>query len=129
MLSTLIHKQWRFAQTSVYIHLSFDHDVIIKYHLGASSVISDQASMYSLVSFFSAVATFPVKQMAFKIFIIFVDITLSFLLGSKNKNKFGEIDIFRLQFPLIKLWEVILKSVNYGKYTALNMVLLLHLIG
>ena len=49
--------------------------------------------------------------------------------GSKNKNKFGEIDIFRLQFPLIKLWEVILNSVRYGKYTTLNMVLLLHLIG
>ena len=38
-------------------------------------------------------------------------ITLSFLLGSKNKNKFGEINIFRLQFPLISLWEVILNII------------------
>ena len=57
-----------------------------------------------------AVAIFSVKQLKFEIYIIFVDITLSFLLGSKNKNKFDEIeiDIFRLQFPLIKVWEVIL---------------------
>ena len=81
MLSTLIHKQWRPAQISVYIHVPFDHDVFIKKHLGASSVITDQASMYSLVSFFSAVANFSVKQLKFEIYIVFVDITLSFLLG------------------------------------------------
>ena len=60
-------------------------------------------------------------------YISFVDITLCFLLGSKNKIKFGEIDIFRLQFPLIKLWGMILNSVScigylmfcvvYGIYT------------
>ena len=68
-------------------------------------------------------------ELKFIIYIIFVDISLSFLLGSKNKNTFGEIDIFRLQFPLIKLWKVNFNSVSYEKYTTLNMVLLLHLIG
>ena len=56
-------------------------------------------------------------QLKFEIYIIIVDITLSFLLGSKNKNKFSEIDIFRLQFLLIKLWEVILNSVSCNSYT------------
>ena len=55
---------------------------------------------------------FSVKQLKFEIYIISVYITLSFLLGSENKNKFGEMDIFRLQFPFIKLWKVILNSVN-----------------
>ena len=40
-----------------------------------------------------------------------------FFCSSKNKNKFGEIDIFRLQFPLIKLTEVILNSVSCNSYT------------
>ena len=52
VLITPIHKQWRLAQISVYIHVPFDRDVFIKNHLGASSIITDQASMYSLVSFF-----------------------------------------------------------------------------
>ena len=30
VLSTLIHKRWRPAQISVYIHVPFDHDVFIK---------------------------------------------------------------------------------------------------
>ena len=30
VLSTLIHKQWRLAQISVYIHVSFDHDVFMR---------------------------------------------------------------------------------------------------
>ena len=71
----------------------------------------------------------PTTPTKFEMYITFVDISLSFLLGSKNKNAFGEIYIFRLQSPLIKLWEVNFNSVSYGKYTTLNMVLLLHLLG
>ena len=52
---------------------------------------------------------------------VYFIITLSFLLGfSKNKNKFGEIDIIRLQFPPVKLWEVILNSVSCIGYTILR---------
>ena len=38
-------------------------------------------SMYNLVSFFSAVATPSTKQLKFEIYIVFVDVTFSFLLG------------------------------------------------
>ena len=68
---------------------------------------------------------FSVKQLKFEIYIIFLFIS-HLVLSSKNKNKFGEMDIIRLQFPLIKLWEVILNSVNlmycvvYGIYTTLR---------
>ena len=67
--------------------------------------------MNSLVSFFLAVATFSDLNLH-----NFVPIShLVLLWGSKNKNKFVEIDIFRQQFPLIKLWEVILKKFELWK--------------
>ena len=84
MLCTLIHKHRRLAQRTY--PCVVDNDVFIKKHLGVNSVISDQALMYSLVSFFSTVATISVKQLKFEIYIIFVGLKLSFLLGSKNKN-------------------------------------------
>ena len=43
--STLIRKQRGLTQISLYIHVPFDHDVFIKLHFGASSVISDRPSM------------------------------------------------------------------------------------
>ena len=42
--------------------------------------------------------------------------------GSTNKNKFGEISSHQVM-------GVIPKSVRYGKYTKINMVLFLQLIG
>ena len=43
---------------------------------------------------FSAVAKFSVKQLKFEIYIILCQYSYhSFLLGSKNKTKFGEINI------------------------------------
>ena len=88
----------------------------IKKHIGASSVFSDQASMYSQFSFFCSYTFF--RETA-KIWSLhhFVSIShLVFFWGSKNKNKFGKIDIFRVQLPLIKLWEVIV-IVSYVSYT------------
>ena len=43
--STLMRKQWRLTNISLYIHVPFDHDVFIKLHFGAKSVISDRPSM------------------------------------------------------------------------------------
>ena len=60
-------------------------------------------------SVFSAVGIFSLEQLKFLKFTSFcIDILITvFIWSSINKNKFGEIDIFRLQYPLIKLWEVI----------------------
>ena len=52
VLSTLIHKQLRLTKISVYIKVPFDHDDFIILHFSTSTVMSDQVSMYSLVSFF-----------------------------------------------------------------------------
>ena len=43
--STLIRKQWELTQISLFIHVPFDHDVFIKLHFGASSVISDRPKL------------------------------------------------------------------------------------
>ena len=39
------------------------------------------------------------------------------------------VDIFRVEFPLTKLWDVTQIRVSYGKYTTLNMLLFWHLIS
>ena len=98
-----------------------------KKRFGTSSVISDQASMYmcSLVSVFCS-RLFSVNQLTFEIYIILCQYSdRSFIQGSKNENKFGEINILDSNF----LSSSYHKSVGYGKYTTLNMVLFLQLIG
>ena len=52
-----------------------------------------------------------------------------FYLGYKNKNKFGEINILNSNFLSSSYGNESHKSVGYGKYTTLNMVLFLLLIG
>ena len=49
--------------------------------------------------------------------------------GSKNENKFGEINILDSNFLSSSYGNESHKSVGYGKYTTLNMVLFLQLIG
>ena len=91
----LIRKQWRLAQHN--FHVPFDHAVFNKYHFRANNFISDQVSMYSLVSFFSAAVTFSVKQLKLEKITcttFYVDfITLSFFLVLKMK-----IDLVKLAF-------------------------------
>ena len=115
----------------MYIHVLFGHAVFFKKPFGTSSVISDQASMCmcSLVGVFCS-RHFSVKQLAFEIYIILCQYFYhSFILGSKNKNKFGEINILDCNFLSSSYGNESHKSVGYGKYTTLNMVLFLQLIG
>ena len=105
----------------MYISVRLGHAVFIKKHFGTSSEISDQAAMYMcrLVSVFCS-RLFFVKQLIFEIYTILCQYSFnSFIQGSKNKNKFGEINILDCNFL----------SSSYGKYTTLNMVLFLQLIG
>ena len=102
-----------------------------KKHFGTSSVISDQASMCmcSLVSVFCSHHC-SVKQLTFEIYIILCQYSYpSFIWGSKYKTKFGEINILDSNFLSSSYGNESHKSVGYGKYTTLNMVLLLQLIG
>ena len=88
------------TQISVYIHVPFGHAVFFKKHFGTSSVISDQASMYmwSLIGVFCS-RHFSVKQLTFEIDIILCQYSYhSFIYGSKNKDKFGEINILDCNF-------------------------------
>ena len=113
---------------SMYIHVRFGHAVFIKNTFGTSSLISDQASMYmcSLVSVFCS-CIFSVKQLTFEIHIILCQYSYHSFKGSKNKNK-GEINIFDSNFLSSSYGNESHKSVGYGKYTTLNMVLFLQLI-
>ena len=111
--------------------MPFGHAVFFKKHFGTSSVISDQASMYmcSLVSVFCS-HHFSVKQLTFEIYIILCQCSYhSFILGSKYKTKVGEINILDCNFLSSSYGNESHKSVGYGKYTTLNMVLFLQLIG
>ena len=85
--------------------------------------------IYSLVSVF-CFHHFSVEQLSFEIYIILCQYSYhSFIKGSKNKNKFGEINISDRNFLLSSYGNESRKSVGYAKYTTLNMVLFLHLIG
>ena len=66
---------------------------------------------------FSAVAIFSVKQLTFEIYIILRQYAYhSFIKGSKNKNKFGEINILDCNFLSSTYGKESLKSVGYGRY-------------
>ena len=85
--------------------------------------------IYSLVSVF-CFRHFSLKQLKFEIYIILCRHSYhSFIKGSKNKNKFGEVNILDCNFLSSSYGNESQKSVSYAKYTTLNMVLLLHLIG
>ena len=58
--------------------------------------------MYSLVRVLSAVANFSVKQLKFE-FLLIYHTEFSFRV---LKIKLVRIDIFRLPFPLIKIWRL-----------------------
>ena len=81
--------------------------------------------IYSLVSDF-CFRHFSVKQLNI---ILCRYSYLSLIKGSKNKNKFGEINISDCNFLSSSYGNESQKSVGYAKYTTLNMVLFLHLIG
>ena len=119
------------TQISVYIHMPFGHAVFIQKHLGTSSVIFDQASMYmcSLVSVFCS-RLFYVNQLIFEIYIILCQYSYhSFNKGYKNKTNFGEINIMDYNFLSSSYGNEPHKSVGHGKYSTLNMVLFLQLIA
>ena len=119
------------TQISMYTHVPFGHAVFIKNHFGTSRVISDLASMYmcSLVSVFGS-RLISVKQLTFEIHIILGQYSYhSFIQGSKNKTKFGEINISDCNFLSSSYGNEFQKSVGYAKYTTLNMVLFLQLIA
>ena len=85
--------------------------------------------MYSLVSVFCS-RLFFVKQLTFAICIVLCHYSFhSFIYGPKNKNKFGEINILDCNFLSSSYGNESHKSVGYGKYTTLNMVLFLQQIG
>ena len=130
MHSTLILKQWRHSDQHVYSCAVWSCCLFQK-HFWASSVISGQASMYmcSLVSVFCR-RLFSVKQLTFEIYIILCQYSShSFILGSQTKTKFNEINILNSNFLSSSYGNESHKSVCYGKYTTLNMVLFLLLIG
>ena len=87
--------------------------------------------MCSLVSVFCS-RLFSVNQLTFEIYIILCQYSdHSFIYGSKNENKFGEIDILDSNFQQFSssYGNESHKSVGYGKYTTLNMALFLQLIS
>ena len=84
--------------------------------------------MCSLVSAFCS-RLFSVKQLTFEIYKILCQYSYQFYLGSKNKNKFGEINILACNFLSSSYGNESHNSVGYGKYTTLNMVIFLQLIG
>ena len=130
MHSTLILKQWRHSDQHVFSCTIWSCCLYQK-HFGTSSVISDQASMYmcSLVSDFCS-RLFSLKQLTFESYIILCQHSYhSFIQGSKNKFKFGEINILDCNFLSSSYGNESHKSVGYGKYNTLNMVLFLLLIG
>ena len=83
--------------------------------------------MCSLVSDFCS-RLFSVKQLTFESYIILCQHSYHSF-GSKNKSKFGEINILDCNFLSSSHGNESHKSVGYGKYTTLNMVLFLLLIG
>ena len=101
----------------MYIHVPFGRAVFNKKHFGTSSVISDHALLYmcSLISVFCS-RLFSVKQLKFEIYIILCKYSFhSFILDCNFlSSSYGNESH---------------KIVGYGKYTALNMVLFLQLIG
>ena len=118
-------------QISMHIHVPFGHAVIIKKRFGTISVISGQASMYmcSLVSVFCS-RLFSVKQLNLKFTSFLCKCSNhSFIKGSKYKNKFGEINILDCNSLSSSYGNEPHKNLGYGKYTTLNMVLFLQLIG
>ena len=101
----------------MYILVPFGHAVFIKKRFGTSGVISDQASMYmcSLVNVFCS-RFFSVKQLTFEIYII-----LCLILGSRDKNKFGEINILNeisshQVMGMCGLWKIY--HAEYGPFLA-----------
>ena len=70
------------------------------------------------------------KQLTFAIYIILCQYFYpSFIQGSKYKTKFGEINILDCDFLLSSYGNESHKSVRFRKYTTLDMVLFLQLIG
>ena len=130
MHSTLILKQWRHSGQHVYSCAVWSCCLYQK-HFWASSVISDHVPMYmcSLVSVF-CLRLVSVKQLTFEIYIILCQYSShSFIWRSKKKSNFGEINILDCNFLSSSYGNESHKSVGYGKYTTLNMVLFLLLIG
>ena len=88
--------------------------------------------IFDLVSVFCN-RKFSVKQLKFEIYIVlcrFVSLFYhSFLQGSENKTKFGEINISDSNFLSSSYGECSQKSVRYGKYTTLNTARFSQLIG
>ena len=80
--------------------------------------------MCSLVSVFCR-RLFSVKQLTFEIYTILCQYSSH---SSQNKTKFGEINILDSNF-LSSSYENESHKSGYGKYTTLNMVLFLLLIG
>ena len=115
MHSSLILKQWRNSDQSVYIHVPFGHAVLSKKHFGTNSVISDQASMNmcSLVGVFCS-RHFTVKLLTFENIISSQYSYHSFINGSKNKNKFGEINILECTFLSSRYGNESHKSLGYA---------------
>ena len=64
-----MRKQWRYHQINVYTHVSFFLFLFISM-LGQVVLFLTKLKVYSLVSFFSAFATFSVNQIKFEIYII-----------------------------------------------------------
>ena len=103
--------------------MPFGHAVLFKKYFGTSSAISDQASMFmcSMVGVFFCSRNFIVKQLTFEI----VNILITDLFRDLK------IKIYLVKF---KFWTAmsshqVMGSVGYGKYTTLNMVIFLQLIG
>ena len=114
MYSTLIFKQWRHSDQHVYSCAVWSCCLYQK-HFGTSSVISDVASMYmcSLVSVYCCHLS-SVKQLTFEIHIILCQYSYhSFIKGSKNKTKFGEINILDCNFLSSNYGNESHKSVGY----------------
>ena len=113
MHSILILKQWRHSDQH-YIHVRFGHAVFIKKHFGTSSVISDQAALY-MCSLLSVICGHLFcETVTFEIYIILCQYSFhSFILGSKTKNTFGEINIFDCNFLSSSYGNESHKSVGY----------------
>ena len=130
VLSTLIHKQWRLAQISVYPHVFWSwwlHQIAFRHQ----QFKIWQASMYSLVSFSVFFLQFQLfretaKNWNLHHFLSMSHIVFFWVLKIK-------INLVKLTFQTAisshQVMSFILNNVSYGKYTTLNMVLLLHLIG
>ena len=112
----------------MYIHVRFGHAVFQKAF--RDEQYTDQASMYmcSQVGVFCS-RHFSVKQLTFEIYIILCQIFIT-VLFRVSKIKINLVKLtFWTAISSHQVMEMSHKSVGYGKYTMLNMVLFLQLIG